>query len=113
VDFLGRYVQKKPDDIEGRYLLAQALESQGAYGRAIAAYDGILGRDQKQAGAWFGKARLLLTVVEDPEAGLGDLRRALALGFADKESARALLASEGLKEAGSVQSVLAEAGLIP
>jgi tetratricopeptide (TPR) repeat protein len=112
-DFLGRYVQKRPDDMEGRYLLAQALESQRAFARAIAAYDGILGRDQKQAGAWFGKARLLLTVVEDPERGLEGLRRAIALGFADKEAARALLASEGLKEAGSVESALTEAGLLP
>jgi tetratricopeptide (TPR) repeat protein len=112
-DFLGRYIQRKPDDLEGRFLLAQALESQRAFARAIAAYDGILGRDQKQAGAWFGKARLLLTVVEDPERGLEALGRALALGFADKEAARALLASEGLKEAGSVESVLTESGLLP
>ena len=112
-DFLGRYIQRKPDDLEGRFLLAQALESQRAFARAIAAYDGILGRDQKQAGAWFGRARLLLTVVEDPERGLEALGRALALGFADKEAARALLASEGLKEAGSVESALTESGLLP
>ena len=66
----------------------------------------------RPARAWFGRARLLLTVVEDPERGLADLRRALEAGFADKEAAAALVANESLLSREEVEKELADRGLL-
>ena len=112
-DTLARYIEKKPDDMDARYMLADSRERQRAFARAIAAYDGILARDQKQAGAWFGKARLLLTVIEDPTRGLEALHKAIELGFADRDAAKVLQDSEGLLERGAVEQAMKESGLLP
>ena len=65
-DMLSRYVEKKPNDVDAWYLIAGAAERQHKYSRALEAYDKVIAIDPKQANAWFGEARLLLTVVEDP-----------------------------------------------
>jgi tetratricopeptide (TPR) repeat protein len=110
-DHLERYLAKKPDDAGARYALADCLEQQRSFSRALGEYDRIIAKDPAQAGAWFGRARLLLTVVQDPDPGLESLRRALALGFSDSAAARALLDSDGLLERESVEAALREKGL--
>jgi tetratricopeptide (TPR) repeat protein len=112
-EYLGRYVEHKPQDAEGLLLLASAWERQRQFSRALEAYDRIVAADAKSASAWFGRARLLLTVVEDPDRGLQDLRRALEAGFADKAAITALLANETLLARTEVEKELAARGLPP
>ncbi len=112
-EYLGRCVQKKPEDLDARYLLADSLERQRKLSRVLEEYDRILERDAKQANAWFGKARLLLTVIEDPDNGLVALRKSLELGFRDGEAAGVLLASPGLLEREAVEAALKERDLLP
>jgi len=112
-EYLGRFVQKKPDDVEARYLLADSLERQRKLSRVLEEYDRILERDAKQANAWFGKARLLLTVIEDPDNGLAALRTSLDLGFKDLEAAALLLASPELLERQAVEAALKERDMLP
>ncbi len=112
-EYLGRCVQKKPDDLDARYLLADSLERQRKLSRVLEEYDRILERDPKQANAWFGKARLLLTAIQDPDNGLAALRKSLELGFRDAEAAAVLLASPGLLEREAVQAALKERDLFP
>ena len=70
-DMLSRYLDKKPGDTEGWYLVAAGAERQKKYARAMEAYDKIVAIDATQGDAWFGETRLLLTVVEDPQRGTG------------------------------------------
>jgi tetratricopeptide (TPR) repeat protein len=111
-DHLGRYVERAPSDADGLLLLANAWERQRLFSRALEAYDRIIAADPASARAWFGRARLLLTVVEDPERGLADLRRALDAGFADKEAAAALVANESLLSRAEVEQALSGRGLL-
>ena len=83
-----------------------------ARARALEAYDRIIAADPAAARAWFGRARLLLTVVEDPQRGLADLRRALEAGFSDTEAAAALVANESLLSREEVEKALTERGLL-
>jgi tetratricopeptide (TPR) repeat protein len=112
-EYLGRCVQKKPEDLDARYLLADALERQRKLSRVLEEYDRILERDAKQANAWFGKARLLLTAIEDPDNGLVALRKSLELGFRDGEAAGLLLATPGLLEREAVEAALKARDLLP
>jgi tetratricopeptide (TPR) repeat protein len=112
-DHLGRYVERAPADADGLLLLASAWERQRQFSRALEAYDRVVAADPAAARAWFGRARLLLTVVEDPERGLADLRRALEAGFADKEAAAALVANESLLSRAEVEKALSDRGLLP
>jgi tetratricopeptide (TPR) repeat protein len=111
-EHLGRYVERKPQDAGGLLLLASAWERQRLFSRALEAYDRIIAVDAKSGSAWFGRARLLLTVVEDPDRGLEDLRRALEAGFADKAAAAALLANESLLRRAEVENELDARGLL-
>jgi tetratricopeptide (TPR) repeat protein len=112
-DMLSRYVEKKPGDIDAWYLIAASAERLQKYSRALEAYDKIIAIDPKQANAWFGEARLLLTVVEDPQKGLDALDKALTHGFSDKEAVKALLASPQLLEKSKVEAALKEHNLLP
>jgi tetratricopeptide (TPR) repeat protein len=113
LDMLSRYVEKKPDDIDAWYLIAAAAERLQKYSRALEAYDKIIALDPKQGNAWFGEARLLLTVVEDPQKGLEALDKALAAGYHDKDAAKALLASPQLLERAKVEEALKARDLLP
>ena len=110
---LSRYVEKKPDDVDAWYMIAAGAERMQKYSRALDAYDKIIALDAKQADAWFGEARLLLTVVEDPQKGLDALSKALAAGFKDKEAVKALLASPQLLERDKVEAALKEHDMLP
>lgn len=112
-DHLGRYVERKPQDADGLLLLASAWERQRQFARALEAYDRIVAADAKSASAWFGRARLLLTVVEDPDRGLEDLRRALEAGFSDAAAAAALVVNETLLAREEVEKALGARGLLP
>ena len=112
-DMLSRYVEKKPDDTDAWYLIAGGAERLQKYSRALEAYDKIIAVDAKQANAWFGEARLLLTVVEDPQRGLDALDKALSSGFKDKDAAKVLLASPLLLEKGQVEDAFKEHDLMP
>jgi len=112
-EHLGRYVERNGQDAEGLLLLASAWERQRQFTRALEAYDRIVAANAKEARGWFGRARLLLTVVEDPDRGLVDLRRALEAGFADTEAAETLVANESLLARDEVEKELAARGLLP
>ena len=112
-DMLSRYVEKKPDDVDAWYMIAAGAERMQKYSRALDAYDKIIALDARQANAWFGEARLLLTVVEDPQKGLDDLSKALSSGFKDKEAVKALLASPQLLEKDKVEAALTEHDMLP
>jgi tetratricopeptide (TPR) repeat protein len=112
-DMLSRYLEKKPDDPQALYLVAAGAEQLRKFSRALDAYERIIAIDPKQSDAWFGEARLLLTVIEDPQRGLDALAKALAGGFKDQVAVRALLDSSGLQERGKVEGMLRERNLLP
>jgi len=112
-DMLSRYVEKKPDDVDAWYLIAAGAERLQKYSRALEAYDKIIAIDVHQSNAWYGEARLLLTVVEDPQKGLDALDKALSTGFKDKDAAKALLASPQLLEKPKVEEAFKEHDLLP
>jgi tetratricopeptide (TPR) repeat protein len=112
-DMLSRYLEKKPADTEGWYLLAAGAERQKKYAQALTAYDKIVAIDAAQGDAWFGQARLQLTVVEDPQRGLEALGKALGAGFKDAKAVKALLDSPGLLERDKVEAALKDRNLLP
>ena len=112
-DTLSRYVAKKPGDIDAWYLVAASAERQQKYERALEAYDTIIAADGKQGDALYGEARLLLTVVEDPQRGLDNLTKALSAGFKDTVAIKALLDSSALLDRDKVEAILKTAKLMP
>lgn len=113
VGYLGRYVERKPTDGPGLLLLADAYERQRAFADALELYERLVSADAQSALGWFGKARLELTVVEDPDTGFTDLKKALDLGFHDEAAFRALLGTEGLVKRSEVEQELQTRGLLP
>ena len=113
IDYIGRYLLKKPEDKEAYFLLADAHERKEEYLPALQAYEKIAALDARQANAWFGKARLLLSVIEDPVKGLEALQKALELGFNDPEAVKTLLNAESLLEKEKVRFMLQEKKLLP
>jgi tetratricopeptide (TPR) repeat protein len=112
-DMLALYLAKKPEDLDAWYMVAAGAERQQKYSRALEAYDRIVSLDPKQGDAWFGEARLLLTVIEDPQRGHDALAKSLAAGFQDPKAIEALLASQGLLEREKVEAALKERSLLP
>lgn len=112
-EFLSRYGQKKPEDAGASLLLALCQESLENYRRALELYEFILGVDGKNAKAFFGRARLLLTEIEDPDKGLSSLKQALDLGFADQAAIKALVESSLLLERDTVEKLLVDKKLLP
>ncbi len=112
-EMLSRYLEKKPTDVEALYLSAAANERLQKYSRALDAYDKIISADAQQANALFGEARLLLTVVQDPQRGLDVLGKALTAGFKDPDAVQSLLASQDLLERDKVEGALKDHGLLP
>ncbi len=111
--YLERYLQKKPDDADALFLLAESRVGMKKYAQALSTYEKIIVLDAKEARAWFGKARLLLTVVEDPDKGLNALKQALELGFKDAEAVKVLLSEPSLQSRQEVEAVLKARNLLP
>jgi tetratricopeptide (TPR) repeat protein len=112
-DMLSRYLDKKPDDTEAWFMVAAGAERQKKYSRALEAYGKAATLDPAHGDAWFGEARLLLTVIEDPQRGLDSLQKALDAGFKDQKAVNALLDSPGLLDRDKVESALKGKGLLP
>ena len=93
--------------------MAAGAERLKKYARAMEAFDKIVAIDPAQGDAWFGEARLLLTVVEDPERGLETLGKALGAGYKDAKAIKALLDAPGLLERDKVERHLKDKGLLP
>ncbi len=110
---LNRYLDKKPADIDALFLAAAAAERLQKYARELDAFDKIIAIDAKQADAWFGECRLLLTVVEDPARGLDALSKALEAGFHDQAAVKALLGSSELLDRDKVEGLLKDHNQFP
>jgi tetratricopeptide (TPR) repeat protein len=68
--------------------------------------------DEKLPKSWFELARLRLSVAEDGPGGMEALKKALDMGFADKDKAAALLAEPVLDQREAVLALLLEKGLV-
>jgi tetratricopeptide (TPR) repeat protein len=112
-EYLGRFLEKKPDDVDAQLLLASCYERLQKYTRALSAYEAVETTSPKEPRAWFGQARLLLTVVEDPEKGVSALQKALDLGFQDAEAIKVLLGSAQLLARDQVEAALKARNLLP
>ncbi len=110
---LNRYLQKKPEDADAQLLLAGCYERMEKYTPALAAYERMAVINAKDPRAWWGKARLLLTAVEDPDKGMAALTQALELGFHDMEAVKALLLTPQLLSRDEVVSALKARNMYP
>jgi tetratricopeptide (TPR) repeat protein len=113
VGYLERFLQKKPEDKDALFLLAEGRVELEKYSQALSTYEKISVLDPREARAWFGKARLLLTVIEDPDKGLSALKQALELGFRDAAAVKALLAASNLQSRSEVESALKARNMLP
>lgn len=93
--------------------VAEHLEAGAYYSRALTVYERYLRENPDSPNGHFARARLLLTVVEDEEAGSQALLRALRLGFSDGEELGTLLADPGLVAPVRVEEILEEQGFDP
>ena len=94
-------------------MVAAGAERQKKYSRALEAYGKAAGLDPAHGDALFGEARLLLTVIEDPQRGLDSLQKAIDAGYKDQKAISALLDSPGLLDRDKVESALKDKGLLP
>lgn len=113
VSYLEEYLQIEPTDVSACLLLAKSYYALKRYDRALEAYDLALSFEQDLAEAWFEKAQILLTEVEDPEKGLLSLSLALEAGFKDLEAIAVLLDFTNLLERNRVTDLLEEKNLAP
>ncbi len=113
VDALERYVQQLPEDAAAQALLGDGYRRLEKYDRALQAYAAALTQQEKLAEARFYSALIYLTRIEDPQAGLAALQRALEDGFADRQQIAALYDSPKLVEKQQVRELLANRGLLP
>jgi tetratricopeptide (TPR) repeat protein len=110
---LDRLLEKKPDQADAQLLRADCFERLEKYSQALDAYDKVVTLDAKEPRAWFGKARLLLTVIEDPDKGLSALKQALELGFHDMDAVKVLLDSSQLQKRSDVEAALKARNMLP
>jgi Flp pilus assembly protein TadD len=104
--YLSSYLEWRPEE-ESTYLtLARAYEGAADYLNALNTYDSLLELSPGNAEAWFGKASILLTEVEDPVTGLESLEEALQLGFEEESELASLLQNPSLLEPQQVEAVL-------
>ena len=89
------------------------MRGQELYLQALDVYQGLIELEPENAEALFESAAILLTKVEDPEAGLQALRAALAAGFEDQDRIRELLEDPSLLDRDTVEAILRERNLLP
>ncbi len=101
------------DDLPPEYLrgAAQRYEDAEFYADALVLYDRLLAEQPDDAGALFGKGRILLTAAEEGDGGIAALTEALEAGFEDEEAARQLVESEELIRAEDVRALFARYGV--
>jgi len=109
---LERYLEWKPQEVDVLLQLAVAYREQERYLPAIETYRRVASLSPEKVEAWIGQAELLLTVIEDPEAGLEALERALRGGFQDKTRLAALLSVEHLLEKDRVAALVSRWGVL-
>ncbi len=113
IEHLERFLEWKEDDTEAFLILARAYKRLEHYSRALAAYERILILDENLAEAWFDKAEILLTKIEDPIQGAEALARSLSLGFNDAERIESLLNEPGLTDREAAEEILESWGRLP
>lgn len=113
VSYLEEYLQIEPADVSACLLLAKSYYVLKRYDKALEAYDLALSFEQDLAEAWFERAQILLTEVEDPEQGLISLSLALEAGFEDLEAITVLLEFTNLLERNRVTDLLKSKNLVP
>jgi tetratricopeptide (TPR) repeat protein len=111
--FIEQYIEAKPDDTKAYLKIAAVYTALEKYYKVIDAYEGALAVDKKLKEAWFYKAALLLTIVQDPEKGLIALAEALELGYNDKAEMSKLVNDPALLEKERVYTLLREKGFEP
>ncbi len=110
---LGEYLQVDPAAVEAHLLLASAFERLKRFDAALQAYSDALSYKENLPEAWFGRAALLLTEVQDPERGLTALTQALEFGFKDTNRIGELLDRRDLLDRERVEALLAGKSLLP
>jgi tetratricopeptide (TPR) repeat protein len=113
IEYLSRYLEKKPGDENGLLLFARSESGLMQYAPALEAYDQVLAANQKNKDAWFEKAEILLTKVKDPDKGIVALTQALDSGFNDPQKLKALYESPDLLEKDRVKKILEDKKLLP
>ena len=107
------FLQRRPDNAAAYVHLADVYKIQERYDRALEAYSQALTFDESRADAWFSRAVIQLTKIEDPDRGMTALTEALDAGFNDQESISDLLSDSNLLERDKVESLLQQRGLLP
>ncbi|MBN1798025.1 MAG: tetratricopeptide repeat protein [Spirochaetales bacterium] len=111
--FIEQCIEAKPEDTKAYLKLASVYMALEKYYKVLDAYEGALAVDKKLKEAWFFKAALLLTKVQDPDKGLTYLAQALELGYNDKNEIRKLLSDPALLEKDDVYKLFREKGFEP
>ncbi len=111
--FIEQYIETKPEDAKAYLKIASVYMALEKYYKVLDAYEGALAVDKKLKEAWFYKAVLLLTKVQDPDKGLTYLAQALELGYGDKNEIRKLISDPSLLEKEQVYKLLREKGFEP
>ena len=109
---LERYVEWRPEGADVLLDLAAAYRAQEKYLPAMDVYRRVSALAPEKVETWIAQAELLLTVIEDPEAGLQALERALRGGFQDKSRLSALLADERLEDREQVRLLISRWGML-
>ena len=111
--FIEQYIEAKPEDTKAYLKIASVYMALEKYYKVLDAYEGALTVDKELKEAWFYKAALLLTKVQDPDKGLTYLAQALELGYNDKNEIRKLVNDPTLLEKDNVYKLLREKGFEP
>lgn len=108
---LGEYLEAKPDDGDAMLALAQVERQRGRLEAALDGYTSAAALlpedDARQPELAFDRAVILLTELEDPNAGMTALGTALDGGFDDRERLADLLAGERLVRREEVVDLIA------
>lgn len=112
IRFLEAYREKKPDDIDILVALGGAYQKEELYDRALDSYDAALALKASAPDVLFAKATILLTGIEDEDAGFKALTAAIDAGFADKKKLQSLVDNPNLTIQDKVRSYLRDKKLL-
>ncbi|HUZ16936.1 MAG TPA: tetratricopeptide repeat protein [Spirochaetia bacterium] len=106
------YLAAKPDDFDAASLLASIYRKEELYDKAIKAYDAALKLKPGTASLLFAKAEILLTAIQDAQAGMLALQAAIDAGFSDRSALARLVANPELVNKQEVERYLNEKELL-